>query len=71
MKPYSAYWAVQTEMKLRKMCHQPPNFLLIPHFQFSPIKVQKSSRSGWSSEEDGVEKNSSVNKDEKLIGKNW
>ena len=22
-------------------CHQPPNFLLIPHFQFSPIKTQK------------------------------
>ena len=34
-------------------------------------KSTKSSRSWWSSEEDGVEKNSSVNKDEKLIGKNW
>lgn len=60
MKPYSALSLIS-------------QFSAIFVIQFSLIKVKKSSRSKWLGwhEEDSVEKNSSVNKDEKLIGKNW
>ena len=31
----------RTKGSKNRCCHQSPNFLLIPHFQFSPIKAQK------------------------------